>query len=318
MLRTFIICLILMTSEASAQTLVSNTPLPEIDKLWDFNNPAETEQKFRELVPKAESSGDANYVLELQTQIARTQGLQRKFDDAHKTLDAVRAALDMLRDTSVRASLRYELERGRILNSSDRKSESIPHFERALELGTQMKDDVLAIDAAHMLGIATTGDVALEWNERAVRMAEASSNPRAKGWLGALYNNIGWTYHDMGKYEVALNYFERDLKWYEERKLENQSRIARWSIAKMHRLLGDPKRAFDEQKGILAEIEAKDVDPDGYVFEELGECSLALDRDEAEWKGYLRKAYDLLSKDEWSVANELKKHERLKELLGID
>jgi tetratricopeptide (TPR) repeat protein len=261
---------------------------------------------------------DANYLFELQTQIARTQGLQRKFDDAHKTLDDVKSSFDARPAVKMRAMIRYELERGRVFNSSNRKAEAIPHFERALEQGIEMKEDVLAVDAAHMLGIATMGDTALDWNERAVQMAESSDNPKAKGWLGALYNNIGWTYHDMGKYDVALDYFERDLKWYEERKLENQSRIAKWSIAKMHRLLGDPANAFEEQKAILEEIEDKKIDPDGYVFEELGECSLALGRDEAEWKGYFTKAYELLSKDQWSVANEPKKHARLKELLGID
>ena len=182
----------------------------------------------------------------------------------------------------------------------------------------QMKEDVLAVDAAHMLGIATTGETSLRWNERAVQMAEVSDNPRAKGWLGALYNNIGWTYHDMGKYDVALDYFERDLAWYQERKLENQTRIAKWSIAKMHRLLGDPAKAYEEQRAILAEIEAKKIDPDGYVFEELGECLIAMDRDEEEWKPYIQKAYELLSKDPWSVANESKKHERLKQLLEIE
>jgi hypothetical protein len=51
----------------------------DFDKLWNFNDPAESERKFRALPPDAE----------VQTQIARAQGLQRKFDEAHKTLDAV-------------------------------------------------------------------------------------------------------------------------------------------------------------------------------------------------------------------------------------
>jgi len=40
-------------------------------------------------LPEAKESGDRDYLLQLLTQIARTQGLQRKFDDAHKTLDDV-------------------------------------------------------------------------------------------------------------------------------------------------------------------------------------------------------------------------------------
>lgn len=325
MIRLFIFFAILIAgAKALAQTTTTvetttTTSLPEFDKLWDYSKPAETEQKFRELLPPAEASTDLNYRLELLTQIARTQGLQRKFDEAHKTLDEVDMYLQLRSNSNpIRSTVRYHLERGRVFNSSQKKEEAIPHFERALEVATQLKEENLGVDAAHMLAIATSGDTALAWNEKAVQMAEAATDPKAKGWLGALYNNIGWTYHDMGKYDVALDYFERDLGWYKERKLENQSRIARWSIAKMHRLFGDAEKAFTEQWAILREIEDKKLDQDGYVYEELGENALLLNKPEDEVKGYFKKAYDLLSKDPWSVANESDRHERMKKILGIE
>ncbi len=324
MFRSIILLLLLaMTSDTLAQSTpakqVFESTLPLFDKLWDYSKPAETEIKFREVFSQSEGTADLNYKLELLTQIARTQGLQTKFDDAHKTLDDVEKQLSSLStDKPIRASVRYELERGRAFNSSKRKEQAGKHFERALEMANQLGEENLAVDAAHMLGIATTGDASLLWNERAVAMAEAASDPKAKGWLGALYNNIGWTYHDMEKYDVALKYFEKDLKWYEDRSLVNQARIARWSIAKMHRLLGDPATAFEEQKTLQAEMGAAAVDDDGYVFEELGECSIALERDESVWKPYIQRAYDILSKDAWSVSQEPNKHARLKELLGIE
>ncbi len=70
-----------------AQTKHDALGLPNFDSLWNYDNPAETEKKFREILPQAESSGDTSYLIQLITQIARTQGLQMKFDDAHKTLD---------------------------------------------------------------------------------------------------------------------------------------------------------------------------------------------------------------------------------------
>ncbi|MFM8370637.1 MAG: hypothetical protein ACKOBD_17965, partial [Chloroflexota bacterium] len=52
---------------------------------------------------------------------------------------------------------------------------------------------------------------------------------------------------------------------------------------------------------------------DGYVDEEIGECLLALNRvDEA--KPYFTKAYELLSQDEWLMANEPERMKRMKEL----
>ena len=48
--------------------------LPAFDGFWNFEDPAGSEAKFRELLPKAEESGDRGYLAELLTQIARTQG----------------------------------------------------------------------------------------------------------------------------------------------------------------------------------------------------------------------------------------------------
>ena len=62
---------------------------PDFDSLWNYNKPAETEAKFRQLLPMAEESGDPAYLAELKTQIARTLGLQQKFDQAHTLLDSV-------------------------------------------------------------------------------------------------------------------------------------------------------------------------------------------------------------------------------------
>jgi tetratricopeptide (TPR) repeat protein len=317
---TLVFLLLFMSIETSAQTspvITTSGVLPVFDKLWDYNKPAETETKFREVLAQTEKIADQNYKLELLTQIARTQALQTKFDEAHKTLDLVNEQLEAApQDEARRARLRYELERGRTYNSTNVKDKATQHFERALAIANELREENLAIDAVHMLGIATTGDTSLAWNEKAVELAEIATDPKAKGWLGALYNNIGWTYHDMGKYDVALRYFEKDLVWYEERKLENQSRIAKWSIAKMHRLLGDPAKAFAEQQAILEDMEAGGIEQDGYVFEELGECAIALNRNESEWKPYIQKAYELLSNDAWSVSQEPKKHERLRKLLG--
>ena len=55
--------------------------------MWDYNDPAGTGKKFLELLPDAKASGDRSYLAQLLTQIARTRGLQMKFDEAHKTLD---------------------------------------------------------------------------------------------------------------------------------------------------------------------------------------------------------------------------------------
>ena len=59
--------------------MATEKTLPDFDALWDYEQPAKTEVAFRALLSQAEASGNPSYYIELLTQIARTQGLQRDF-----------------------------------------------------------------------------------------------------------------------------------------------------------------------------------------------------------------------------------------------
>jgi len=292
------------------ETEKAEEALPVFDKLWNYDDPAATEKKFREILPMAEKSGDLSYHTQLLTQIARTQGLQRKFEEAHKTLDTVEKMLT--EDTKV-SKIRYLLERGRTLNSSGEKEKSKPLFLEAWELGLSTKNDYYAVDAAHMMGIVDIPEKQLGWSEKAIDLIEKSEDTRTKGWLGSLYNNTGWTYHDMKKYDRALELFEKGLKWRQERKDETGTRIAKWTIARTYRSLERIDEAIKIQHALEAEIMEKKLDPDGYVFEELGELYL-IKAEKEKARGYFTQAYELLSKDQWLVANEKDRLERLKDL----
>ncbi len=285
--------------------------LADFDTLWDYNDPAETERQFRELLPAAEAAGDEAYTLQLLTQIARTQGLQRRFDDAHKTLDEVERRRQGQPPV---VGIRYLLERGRVYNSSKAPEEARPLFLEAWELARKAGADDFAVDAAHMMGIIEPPDEALRWNERALALAESSADPKARGWLGSLYNNIGWTYHDSGEYEEALALFEKALAWREENRQANEIRVAKWCVARTLRSLDRLEEALALQESLLAEHEAADS-KDGYVFEELAECHLALEHPDQARK-YFRLAYAELSRDPWLVENEPERLARLEELGG--
>src|SRR5690349_11523532 len=95
----------------------------DFDQLWDFDHPDQTEQRFRLLVPELQNNEPL--LLEVITQIARTEGLQRRYDDAHRTLDDVERRLAPSLD---RARVRYLLERGRVLNSSGEPEKARPLF----------------------------------------------------------------------------------------------------------------------------------------------------------------------------------------------
>ena len=108
----------IITGLIIAMTLSTPAEPYDFDALWDYNNPAETEAKFRDLLPNAESPDRVAYRAELLTQIARTLGLQQKFDAAHAMLHQVEPMLDKAGD---RARVRYLLERGRTFSFTERQ-----------------------------------------------------------------------------------------------------------------------------------------------------------------------------------------------------
>lgn len=284
--------------------------LPDFDSMWNYDDPEGTEAKFLNILPEAEKSGDSVYHAQLLTQIARTQGLQRKFDEAHKTLDK---ALNLITVGNTTGRIRYLLERGRVYNSSDQLEKARPLFLDAYEEGLIHNEDFYAIDAAHMLGIVDKGEESLKWNEKAIELAELSKDERSKRWLGSLYNNIGWTYHDNKEFEKALDYFMRNVKWHEARGSKMPLIIAKWSVARTYRSMNRIAEALDMQMNLIKELEQMKLEQDGYVFEEIGECLLSLNRKD-ESKDYFKKAYELLSKDIWLSANEKERLKRMKSL----
>jgi len=307
-----VILVILMIGRCSVKSQAKGEvePLPDFNEMWDYNNPDQTETKFRELIPIAKKSNDLSYYAQLLTQIARAQGLQQKFEEAHEILDSVEA---MLTDKLTTAKIRYLLERGRVYNSSNHPDKSKLLFSEAYELAAKNSEDFYAIDAIHMLQIVEPPEKQLQWAEKAMKLAEDTQDERAKKWLGPLYNNTGWTYFDLNQYDKALELFEKSLKWREAKNDEQGIGIAKWTIARTYREMGKVEEALKMQRALEQEREEKKIDPSGYVFEEIAECLLLLDKtDEA--KPYFKRAYDILSKDEWLQVNESARLERLKKL----
>lgn len=129
--------------------------MSEIDALWEYGNPAESERRFRAALDASTTSAaprDEARRLELLTQLARSLGMQRRFDEGHAHLDEVERALGggaaalgqakpaagdgvEIRATSattaLRPRLRLLLERGRLFNSAGERDRARVSFEQA-------------------------------------------------------------------------------------------------------------------------------------------------------------------------------------------
>jgi tetratricopeptide (TPR) repeat protein len=294
--------------------VAADPPNPvDFDSLWNFNAPDSTEAAFRAIVPAARSGGDRDYLAQLLTQIARAEGLQMKFDAAGKTLDEAEA---LITDGMEVARVRLLLERGRVMNSSKQREKALPFFERAWDLARSVRAEGYAVDAAHMLGIVSPGDSGIAWNRKAIEAAEGSKDPKARKWLGSLYNNLGWSYHGREEYATALELFQKALAARNEAGRQGEVLIARWCVARALRSLGRSEEALAIQRSLLGDHRAAGTQ-DGYVEEELAECLLSLDRAE-EAQPHFAAAFETLSRDPWLVRDETERLERLRRLGEVE
>ena len=284
--------------------------LPDFDSLWDYDHPGASERRFRELLPAALDSRDFLYLTQLLTQIARAEGLQRKFQDAHQTLDRVEKAM-LKAEADDKTRVRYLLERGRVFNSSGKRDEARPLFLQALELAVKSKDDFNAVDAAHMMAIVETNEKQLEWNLKALDLAENSADEKARKWRGSLYNNLGWTYFEQKQYEEALLMFEKALEFREQEADPGKIMIAKWCVAKTLRMMDHTEEALEMQRDLFEQYQAAGR-KSGYVYEEIAECLTVMGQ-EQEAQAWFAAAYEELSRDP-RLSNEQDRLNRLKEL----
>ncbi len=279
----------------------------ELLALWNFGDPVESERRFRALLLRVEAEPEAAAIVT--TQIARAQGLQRRFDEAHATLDAVTVQPTA---RGARVAVRLALELGRVLRSAGDVTAAQPYFASAFARAGEAGEDALAVDAAHMLAIVES-DPALQatWNQRALALAESSSDPLARRWRASLLNNMGWTRHGEGRFDEALGLFECALAAREELGDAGAIRVARWCVARVLRSLGRVDEALAAQQVLDDAISEAGAPADGFVCEEIAECLLALGRAE-EARPWFAKAHAELVKDPGFVEAEPARLARMK------
>jgi tetratricopeptide (TPR) repeat protein len=225
--------------------------------LWDFDDPAGSGERFLDAAHEA-SEPDRTCWL---TQYVRALGLQEQYSEAMKVLD-------QLSSDDAEAATYLALERGRVLNSAGHPGDARPLFEAAVETAAGAGLEALHVDALHMVAIVAPPDEAHEINGRALEVARAATDQRARDWDASLLNNIGMTYADAGDHEAALAAFEEALAARQRIGDPATIRVARWMVAWSLRNLGRREEALEIQRALKAELDSIG-DTDAYVDEEL-------------------------------------------------
>lgn len=243
----------------------------DVHSLWNFGDPAGSEIRFQEAL--ASANGDDRWIL--QTQIARSHGIQKDFQLARAILATV---LPHLETSGAEVAVRYWLELGRTYCSTTHPKETQTEesrsvareaYTRAFEVAKAARLDELAIDVLHMMTLVDPApEDQIRWNQVALDYLEASDQAEAKGWEGSLRNNLGYALHLAGRYEEALVEFEKSrLARISAGKAEGE-RVARWMIAWTLRTMGRTEEALQMQLQLEQDCAAAGAD-DPYVFEEL-------------------------------------------------
>lgn len=255
------------------ERIVLEAPMPDIQALWDFDDPAASEQRFRAALAQ-EPVLDA--ALALRTQIARTMSLRGRFDEAHRLLDAVDAELA---GAGPEPRVRTLLERGRSWRSAGEPAKARPLFLQAEQLARTARLEYLHVDALHMVALVQPDPEAqLEWTHRALAAARAAQDAQARRWEGSLLNNLGWVLHDAGRHEEALAQFRAALAARErDGAPTTRVREARWAVARELRALGRHDEALALLRALEAELAAAGAS-DPFVPEEIAENLRALSR----------------------------------------
>ncbi len=190
----------------------------QLDKLWDFDDPAATEERLRAALEQADGAMSD----ELRTQVARALGLQGAFAEALTMLDGISP------DDAV-VQQRIALERGRVLNASGEVAQAIAQFQEAYRVNA---DTYLTVDAIHMLGITDKAEAAT-WYERGLEIVQHSHDARVQRWEGPLRNDQAWNLADEGNLEAALQLFREAEAWFRAHGTPQQVQRAESSIAEV-------------------------------------------------------------------------------------
>jgi tetratricopeptide (TPR) repeat protein len=152
-------------------------------------------------------------------------------------------------------------------------------FESSFSLAESAGFEFLAIDALHMLANVAPAEDRVVLNERALALATAAKDPRAREWRASLLNNLGWARFDGGDFAAALRLFSDAAGERERQGNAREIGVARWCVGRTLRALGRTEEALETQVELAAWLSSVGLS-DSYVEEEIGECLSELDREE--------------------------------------
>ncbi len=249
--------------------------LDEADQTFRSGQYADAGVLFEAVANDAEALGDASAFVEAASMRARSYLVQ---DDGETGRPWLARAAAKATEGDVLGWSRYLGVRGRFEWKDHDSPAATATFTAMFDYCEAHELWSRAIDAAHMVGITGDPEERFEWSDKAIAMAEAGE---LTGWLGPLWNNLGWNYVDAKRYEEARVALKKAREYHYMGERELPKLIADYAIAHVIRLQGqtaDAKAAmrdvFDWAGRMHDEGIQDAVEWMGFSRWELGEIAL--------------------------------------------
>lgn len=210
----------------------SDTRLAEADQAFRNRQYEEAGVAYEALAEAALATGDTTTYVEACAMRARSYLIRDRADEGRPWLDRAIALADTSmppgwsRCLGVRG--RFEWKDGDLETATGTFLEM---FDFCGKHGLHER----AVDAAHMMALTGDPTQKYEWAMRGIEMAERGG---MMGWLGPLWNNLGWDYVEAGRYDEARAALEKAREYHYAGTSELPKLIADYSVAHVLRLEG--------------------------------------------------------------------------------
>ena len=253
--------------------------LREGDTLFARREYAAAGKVFADAAARAETQGNASVRVEALSMAARSD-LIRGEAEADRTWLARAAALATPEDP--RGWSRYLGVRGRFEWQDDKNNpKATATFKEMYEYCMDRKLNDRAVDTAHMVAITGRPDEQIAWAYKGIAAAEAGGYD---GWLGPMWNNLGWSYDGRGQYDEALTALLKAREYHHKSSDALAKLAADIFVGRAYRMTGnldESQRWIDDAHRRAQQLSAEKPDDENITerlantHEQLGELTAA-------------------------------------------
>lgn len=207
------------------------------DQLFRSRSYGEARRAYQEAAEAAEEEGHPSTRIEALAQVARTYSITGEGEKGEPWLNQAAA---LARESEPLGWSRYRLVLGVFQREAGRRELATQTFIELYEYCLAHELHERAVNAAHMVAIAADLETQVGWGKKGIAAAEAGGHDE---WLGPLWNNLGWTYDDLGRYEESLQALITAREYHYRGESDHAKLVADWSVGHAHRMVGEPEIA---------------------------------------------------------------------------